>query len=336
MHFLTKKLIASTLLATATLSSAARVTYYNPEDPAQTHGSGAAIGSCGTKLSSNVHSAAIAGLPWGSSQCGSTVAVTNNANGQCMEMPVLDNCAGCAPDAIDLTESAFRALFGSGGVGDGSWRYGSCGNVAPPQSQAPAPQAPPPRTQALPPPVTTEVPPAPEPTPAPVVEVKAEPFPAPTPVVPPVVKPEEIEQPVPAIPEAVVEQPSTTQVPEKTQAPEITQALETTQAPITTQVAQTTDPLTQTTQSTQTSAASNSAVSKPTSIPENVVAAPVTEPESTQAGLSVGAIVGIVVGSVAAVASIAGSLVYVQRRKQASAVHTIAGQSPVTVVEASA
>jgi hypothetical protein len=274
MHFSTKQLIASTLLASATLSSAARVTYYNPEDPAQTHGSGAGIGSCGSMLSSNVHSAAIAGLPWGSAQCGATVAVTNNANGQCMEMPVLDNCAGCAPDAIDLTESAFRALFGSGGVGDGSWTYGSC-------TQATVPEVSP---------ATSEDSPI-----APEIEQVA-----------PEVAQEQPEQAAPAIPQAAI-----------VKAP-----------------AQSTTQATQASQTTQ--AAKTSSVSKPTSNPANVVANPVSQPvESAQAGLSTGAIVGIVVGSVAAVAVVAGSIVYVQRRKQVS-VHTIADQSPVTIVEATA
>jgi hypothetical protein len=282
MHFSTKQLIASTLLASATLSSAARVTYYNPEDPAQTHGSGAGIGSCGSMLSSNVHSAAIAGLPWGSAQCGATVAVTNNANGQCMEMPVLDNCAGCAPDAIDLTESAFRALFGSGGVGDGSWTYGSC-------------------TQATVP----EVSPATEDSPiAPEIEQ----------VVPEVAQ-EQPEQAAPAIPQAAIVKAPAQSTTQATQATQTTQAAEASQT---------------------TQAAKTSSVSKPTSNPANVVANPISQPvESTQAGLSTGAIVGIVVGSVAAVAVVAGSIVYAQRRKQVS-VHTIADQSPVTTVEATA
>jgi len=152
------KLIATTLLASSLLTlvvQAGTVTYYNAEDPAQNHGSSNALGSCGAVLTSGVPSGAINDAAWGSPNCGRIIAVRNDATGACIEVPVLDRCASCAPDHVDLTVAGFNALFDpSVGVGQGSWSFGTCES---------APAAPPP---------------VPDARAAPVQEVHANPAPA--------------------------------------------------------------------------------------------------------------------------------------------------------------
>jgi len=320
----TTKFIATVVLASSllTCAQAGTVTFYNPEDPAQNHGSSDALGSCGTVLSSSVPSAAINDAAWGSPNCGRMIAVRNDATGKCIEVPVLDRCASCAPDHVDLTQVAFNALFDTSvGAAKGSWSFGTCGSVAPPMvlPQEPAPVQPEPEVAFEKPvplipdavvdqPATTEIEPAE--TTEEATQTTKEPQVTTTEAV-------ETTEVVSTTTEAV----ETTQVVSTTtEAVETTQVVSTTtEAVEATQVVSTTTEAVEATQAAETST-STSATSTQTpmetapSQPNAIVDQPTTD-ASASAGLSGGAIAGIAIGSVAAVgAVVAGTVLYARRR----------------------
>ena len=68
----------------------------------------------------------IAAIKGGKNHCGQMIRVTNKANGNSIEVPILDECAGCShADQVDLPKSVWEDLNAgvSTGMLDIEWHF---------------------------------------------------------------------------------------------------------------------------------------------------------------------------------------------------------------------
>ncbi|CEH19131.1 hypothetical protein CBOM_05803 [Ceraceosorus bombacis] len=99
------------------LSSSVQITWYSKNDlknPA------CGNGSWNPTPSSHIGAVMATWHSSGGPKCGEFVQLCNkNSGNKCLKVRVVDYCAGCPTDAIDLTKSAFKKLSPSGGLDEG-------------------------------------------------------------------------------------------------------------------------------------------------------------------------------------------------------------------------